>query len=63
MTLDDFMDEQEIMKLTGWSKGTLQNHRCSDHTFPKPCRGKVRRYLKKEIMAWYTNRNPSKKAS
>ena len=53
---DDFIAEDEILRLTGWSPKTLANIRCMDHKFPKPCKGKIRRYLRREFFNWYTDR-------
>lgn len=55
MTERDFITEDEICQLTGWTPKTLSNNRSRDDKFPPPCPGKIRRYPKKEFEFWYTD--------
>jgi len=55
MSEDDFIAEDEICRLTGWTQRTLANRRSLDKRFPPKCPGKLRRYPRKEFMFWYSD--------
>jgi hypothetical protein len=63
MDVSDFIDEKEIMAITGWSERTMRNVRYNDHSHPKVCKGKIKRWNRKEWFAWYQNRDTQKKSA
>lgn len=56
MTLDDFIDMDEALKILGWSKQYYLNVRGRDPSHPKKCKGNVIRWPRRAWFDWFMNR-------